>query len=399
LDHLTVDNSDSLLRLCEQLRKCRRIALDTEFVSEDTYQPELCLVQVATDESLAVIDTVALRDLKPLWSLLVDGTTESVLHAGREEVLFCLSAVDRPPRPIFDVQLAAAFVGCEYPVGYGPLVSKYLGIRPDKGETRTDWRRRPLTRDQIHYALEDVRHLLPLCDRLQVELRRLGRAEWYRAEAELWISQIEEGRKREQWHRVSGISGLSGQSLAIVRELWRWRDQQARQRNLPPRRVLRDDLIAEIARRRTADPKRIHAVRGLSHGPLRRAIPDLIQCVERALGAPHEHLPRRPRGPVPPQLNLICQLLAAGLAAACQKESIAASLVATSDDLRELVLHRLGLGGWYESTDKVPTKPPTLTTGWRAEWIGSLLDDLLAGRRGLRIDDPMSENPLALESF
>src|SRR5207244_2461404 len=140
------------------------IAFDTEFVSEDSYRPDLCLVQVAAAGKLAVIDPHAVEDLAPFWNLLAAEGHETIVHAGREEFRFCRRAIGRRPARLFDIQLAAALIGLEYPAAYGTLISRLLGQRLGKGETRTDWRKRPLTPVQLEYALQDVIYLEPLRD-------------------------------------------------------------------------------------------------------------------------------------------------------------------------------------------------------------------------------------------
>ena len=147
------------------------IALDTEFVSEHTYRPELCLIQVSTPQRLAMIDTIVVRDVRPFWQAVVEGDHETIVHAGRGEMEFCLQDVDRLPKNLFDVQLAAGLAGIEYPAGYGTLVSKLLGEASEKHETRTDWRKRPLSKRQLDYAVQDVYYLGLIRDRVPPDWR------------------------------------------------------------------------------------------------------------------------------------------------------------------------------------------------------------------------------------
>jgi ribonuclease D len=159
VSYQSITTDRELVNFCRDVSRADRIAFDTEFVSEDTYRPHLCLVQVAAAGKLAVIDPLAVSDLRPFWELLVDPQRETIVHAGREELLFCVATVGRPPARLFDLQIAAGLVGYEYPAGYGSLMSKLLGVRAQKGETRTDWRKRPLSPQQLDYALDDVRYL------------------------------------------------------------------------------------------------------------------------------------------------------------------------------------------------------------------------------------------------
>ncbi|HVA46321.1 MAG TPA: HRDC domain-containing protein [Pirellulales bacterium] len=386
-----ITTESQLASLCERLARCPSIAFDTEFVSEHTYRPNLCLIQVAAGGELAVIDALAIDDLKPFWEVLAAAGHETIVHAGREEISFSLAAVGRPPAAPFDVQLAAGFIGMEYPAGYGNLISKLLGGTPRKGETRTDWRRRPLSERQIDYALEDVRHLAPLRDKLHARLTELGRVPWFETEMAAFLQEVDDSRRRDRWRKVSGSSGLSGRSQAIVRELWLWRDREAARRDCPVRRVLRDDLIVELAKRRSADPKQVRAVRGMERGDLQRLLPSLCQAIDKALQAPDESLRVPPRRESSSQLTMLGQFLSSALSSICRAAEVAPSLVGGANDVRDLVAYQLGE---YEGTDG---EPPVLMRGWRAEVVGKLLDDLIAGKVSIRIRDPRAEQPLAFE--
>ncbi|HWB08539.1 MAG TPA: HRDC domain-containing protein [Pirellulales bacterium] len=385
-----ITNESQLTSLCQRLAGCPSIAFDTEFVSEHTYRPQLCLIQVAAGGELSVIDTLAVGDLNPFWQVLAEPGHETIVHAGREEIAFCLTAIGKPPAGLFDVQLAAGFIGLEYPAGYGNLISKLLGIIPRKGETRTDWRRRPLSERQIDYALEDVRHLASLRDKLRDRLTELGRLHWFEGEMADFVEEVEDSRRRERWRKVSGSSGLSGRSQAIVRELWLWRDREAARRDCPVKRVLRDDLIVELAKRRSADPKQVRAVRGMERGDLQRLMPGLCKAIERALEVPEEACPGMVRRETSPQLTMLGQFLSSALSSICRAAEVAPSLVGTANDVRDLLAYQLGE---YEPNDEAPL----LKRGWRAEVVGKLLDDLIAGKVSIRIRDPRAEQPLAFE--
>ncbi len=256
-EHITTDRG--LAKLCANLADAESIAFDTEFVSEHSYRPELCLIQVAAGDRLAVIDPQPLKSVRPFWELLAAPGHQTIVHAGREELLFCQGEVGQAPYDLFDVQIAAGLVGYEYPAGYGSLLAKLVGKRLEKGETRTDWRRRPLTAGQIDYALDDVRYLDEMAFKLRRRLSEMNRTGWMEAEMSSWMSDVRATRSGERWRKVSGTSNLSRRSLAVVREIWRWRESEAERRDCPTRRVLRDDLIVELAKRRSSDPAQIRA--------------------------------------------------------------------------------------------------------------------------------------------
>jgi ribonuclease D len=389
----TITSASQLADFCRRLARAKRIGIDTEFVSEDTFRPELCLVQVATEEDLAVIDPYRAGDLTQFWRALADGQHATIAHAAREELNFSLSACGRPPAALFDTQLAAGFCSTEYPASYSSVVTKFLSVRAAKGEQRTDWRRRPLTDYQIEYALEDVRHLLPLHEELQRRLNRQRRLTWFEEEMQTWLTEVCESRERPRWRRVSGIGNLSMRSLAIVRELWQWRQEQAEKRDIPPRRILRDDLIVELAKRKTDNVERIRQVRGMQRSVKRGTLEEIAACVRRGLEAPLEDIQRGSSEAMPSQLNLLGQFLSPALSSICRSANVATSLAGSATDVRDLIAHRLGFGN-----SEPNNSPPLLARGWRAELVGRLIDDLLAGEKSIRIVDPLSEHPLGFDT-
>ncbi|MEA1952214.1 MAG: HRDC domain-containing protein, partial [Planctomycetota bacterium] len=372
-------------------------------------------------------DTVAVEDIRRFWEVLAQPGHRTIAHAARSEVEFSLHAIGRAPAGLIDVQIAAGLVGIEYPAGYGSLMSKVLGQKTSKHETRTDWRRRPLSHRQIEYALDDVRHLGPLCDKLLGRIEELDRTAWLEAEMETSLAKIHHATAHERWRRISGSSGLSRRCLAVLRELWRWRESEAQSRDRPARRVLRDDLMVELARRHTADPKRIVAVRGFERRDLRQLIPAISESIERALELPEEEYPRPIRHHRTPQLPVLGQFLFAALGSICRQAELAPALVGTPNDVRDLVDWRSREGKELSrpgrdpadaqersthqapghdpayTADKDPSDhhhhrtPPSLAVGWRAEVVGNLFDDLISGKVSIRITDPFSDHPLVFE--
>ena len=366
------------------------IAFDTEFVSEHTYRSQLCLLQVAAPDVLAVVDTLAVPEIDPFWRLLAEPGRTTVVHAGREEMGFILHAIKARPSDLFDVQVAAGLIDHDYPAGYAALVRRFLGLQASKGETRTDWRKRPLSDGQLAYAADDVRHLEPLWRKMQRKLEGLGRDPWMAEEMRAWQDEVEESFVRKRWRRVAGLNGLSRRELAIARELWHWRDSVAEERDMPPKRVLRDDLIVELCKRKSADERQIAAVRGMQRSDLRHIMKGLSAAIERGLDCPEDDLPGGERHRAPPaQLATLGQFLATAVAGICRQMQLAPSLVGTSADMRDLLAWKLGHGD-LERT-------PLLASGWRAHVVGELVDDLLAGRASLRIGDVRSHEPLVIE--
>jgi len=382
-----ITNPESLHQLCEKIAAQKLVAFDTEFVAEDSYRPELCLVQVATLDEIAIIDPYTCTDLSPFWESLIDPETTVIVHAGREETLFCYRATRKLIPKLFDIQIAAAFLGFEYPASYGNLVHRFTGMVLDKEETRSDWRNRPLSNQQLQYAAQDVRDLPQLFETLTQHLMKQDRLSWLEEETKRRQEELADFESNESWFRISGIQALSGNSLSIVRGLWNWRDLKAKERDVPPRKVLRDDLLIELARRGTSDVRRMTSLRGMEHRHTKQYLPELSKAIEESLLDPPPTWPKKHRYGKGQPAGMLTQFLSAALAYICRTKRIAPSIVATSDDLRDFVKYRL-------EPQHEDAPPPSLTVGWRAEIVGKELDELLAGRLGMVLDNPSSEMPI-----
>lgn len=391
---MTAEPEECLLTTAEELAACRahlagcpRIGLDIEFVGEDHYHPRLCLVQVATPDKLYIIDPFTVGPLDEFWKELVDPARQVIVHAGREEVRLCRRASGRPPANLFDLQIAAGLVGLGYPLGHGPLVGQLLGVHLSKVETLTEWRKRPLTTSQIRYALDDVRYLLALEDQLSRRLASLKRAAWAEEEFARFVAEVSvDGPvlENEKWRKLKGTGSLDRRRLAMVRELYAWRDEEAARLNRPPRTVVRDDLLIEIARRNPTKDRDLHVVRGLA----KRHAAAIVAAVERARALPLEQCPRpAERERDPSQVALVVAVLNAVLQDFAARRQLSASLVATSSDVKELV--RARMAGSPLPEDSIWRR------GWRAEHILPELLDFLEGRRAIRIGDLNCDAPFA----
>lgn len=387
--HIT--DSESLAAFCQDNAVTKYVGFDTEFVSENCFRPLLCLIQVSTEKGYAIIDTLAIDDLTVFWDWLCDGDHITIVHAAREEFLFCFRAVGKRPSKLFDIQLAAGMIGCEYPAAYGNLVNRMIGVTVDKGETRTDWRKRPLTDNQMAYALEDVVHLWPVYKKLKKRLEKLGRLDWVNWEMDHWQTALEQTISRPQWRRVSGIARLKPAQLAIVKELWIWRNEEAERKDRTPKRILADDLIVELARRGTSKPSQIRAIRGFGNRVQATAIDGISAAIDRALKLPKSEYPKRVTSTKTINLGLLGQFLTTALNVLCRTEQISSSIVGTAQEVRDVAAMRLGMLELKEQ--------PRLLTGWRAEIVGQLIDQVLDGRVAIRVDDPNSDHPLKMDYY
>jgi ribonuclease D len=380
-----VNEPQQLIDCCQHLAERRRFGFDTEFVGEETYHPSLCLIQAATLDALFLIDPLSVGPLDAFWNIVADPANQVIVHAGREEVRLCHLSSGRPPGNLFDLQIAAGLAGWAYPLGHGPLVNQVLGVKLAKGETLTEWRTRPLTRDQIHYAFDDVRYLLLSWQRLSSQLDKLGRGEWAREEfARLTVMATPDEAgiitTADKWRKLRGLGSLDRRRLAVVRELFHWREETAARTNRTTRSLIRDDLIIEIARRNPTKPRDLQVVRGLP----RRDLDAIVQVVERARLLPPEQCPDvLERDQDSPQVTWIVNLLMAVLGDFCVRHKLAASLVASTQDVKQLVRAQL---------QNTPATGP-LTRGWRAEHILPELRAILDGQRFLRVRDVHADAP------
>jgi ribonuclease D len=299
----------------------------------------------------------------------------------------CHFGVGRPPANLFDVQIAAALIGLPYPIGYAGLVQEVLGARAHKGETLTDWRRRPLTTGQLRYAFDDVRYLLPIHDRLAARLGELDRTAWAAEEFAGFVKwATEDDPAVEKWRKLKGAGGLRPRELAVVRAVFAWREEYAARLNRPPRVLLRDDLIVEIARRPPTKAEEVHALRGVPRGEAEA----IAAAVRTALALDADDHPTAfDRDNDPPHVAQLASLLAVVLADYGGKAELAPNFVASSADLKGLVRARQPGG-------KLPDDSPFLS-GWRAAAVRPRLEAVLDGHLSVRVADPVAAAPFTVD--
>lgn len=374
---------------CDHVEEEGLVGFDTEFVSESTYRPRLCLLQLATHRQAIAADPFEI-DLKRWWDIMSGGRVTVVVHGGREEIRFCLAGCGRPPGSLVDVQIAEGLLSRGFPLGYSQLVSRVLGLHVDGKHTRTDWARRPLSHQQIEYAVEDVQHLPQVWERQQELLRLQSRLEWAEAEFARFVGQLADDPPRGDWRKLNGSGRLSRREMAVLRALHDWRDREAEARNRPVRQVLRDDLLVELAKLRPTTPKELERVRGMERRDYRRMTDAILEVVREAFELPESELPTKAVSPRSyPDTEALSKLLAIALANRCAEQSVSTSLVGTASDLHDLIR-------WHVF-ERHKGPPPRLMQGWREVVCGDLLADLMDGRISLRVTDPTSDHPLQFE--
>ena len=389
-----LERHEDVAALADRIRSFGMMGLDTEFVSERTYQPQLALLQVATPDEICLIDPLSelIQEApdQPIWDLMTDPGICTIVHAHDQEAQFCFHRTGKPPGDLFDVQLAAAFSGHYFPIAYDKLVARELRRDVGPSQSRTNWLQRPLTDAQRRYAADDVRWLFRLHESFVNRMSQdpaEERLAWLREETDLRLSRLSR-REVDRWRRLSGASKLSPRSLAALQELSSWREGVARIRNVPFRRIAPDDLLIAVAATRPESRSELSSVRGI--GQLKQSyFQDVLEAVETALAVPEEALPARANrhhGGKPSRMVIL--FLESVLAAACASHEIDAELVGSSAQLRTLV-------AWNEN-GRPPEQLPPLLQGWRGEVCGQPLLDALEGRISLSISDPLSANPLAV---
>ncbi len=385
-----VDSPEALATLCADLRAESVLGLDTEFIRERTHVPRLELVQIATPGGeVALVDYGTLSavlgfDAGPLAALLLDPRILKVFHASEQDLEMLALFTREIPGPIWDTQRVAGLIGYSGRLGYSAMVEHFLGRRPKSGEALTDWSRRPLAPEQLHYAAEDVRHLIPLYERQRARLVDLGRPNWAQQENEMLRAKARARAARREdepslYQRVKGWQKLSRRALAILREVAVWRESVAKSRNRPPGTVVRDDLLLEIARRAPDDPEALGRLRGLDPGTLGRHGAAIVAAIAAGKRSPREEWPEAP----PPAVELdeaesaLASLLFTALQAIAREREVAPSLLTTTPEVQRLA--QAHVRGEAESG-------VSLLEGWRGELVGDTVRSVLRGERSVAWD-------------
>ncbi len=332
------ENAD-LAEFCGRQRGAAYITVDTEFIRDHTYWPKLCLLQVAGPDDARVIDPLApALDLAPILDLLSDPNVLKVFHAGRQDLEIIFYLTGRIPTPIFDTQVAAMVCGFGDQASYEKLASQLAGARIDKASRFTDWSRRPLTENQLSYALADVTHLRQVHESLTKRLKKTGRAHWLEEEmAVLTDPAIYRADPDDAWLRLKKRNG-NARFMAVLKELAAWREREAQSRDMPRGRILRDEVLVSIAGHEPASASDLENMRGL---PKRFAKEgggaEILAAVSRAQAIPKRELPKVPeRKSLPPGIGPLTDLLKVLLKHACETHHVAPKLLASVDDLERI---------------------------------------------------------------
>ncbi|HEU4487713.1 MAG TPA: ribonuclease D [Actinomycetota bacterium] len=365
----------------ESLQRCRAagwVALDTEFWRERTYRSRLCLAQLAVEDTIYLVDPMAGLDMSGVAALVADPDVEIILHSGGQDLELFHEHWGVIPKGIFDVQRAAGFAGYGASLAYGALVKAVLGVSLTKGESYTDWCRRPLTQEQLSYAADDVRYLPAMAAHLKEKLAGLGRTEW--VDEEMRAIEATAGRDvdaESAWRKVGGRGSLSRAQNTVLRELAWWREQSAARRDVPRGWVIKDVTLTEIARRSPSTKKELMGVRGMNPKEVERSGDEIIAAVARGKTSPPIELAPTPSKNVQMRARMLAGIADALLRARCEAGHVASELVATRAQV-EALLAAVISGG-----DDVPKQ--RLQQGWRKALAGDAIVDLARGRIALKV--------------
>jgi len=371
-----IKTTEELAAFCEKAAAEDYITVDTEFLSEKSYYAKLCLVQVGLSDAAVCIDPlIEGLDLTPLKKLLCEDKVLKVLHAARSDMAIFLEEFKDLPTPIFDTQVAAMVCGYGESVSYANLVKDIIGVKIDKTNQFTDWSRRPLSEDQIEYALSDVIHLRPCYRKLKDQLEESGRAEWLSEE----ISDLNDTATYQpdvytMYEKVKARNP-SRKTLQVLKHVTAWRETWAREKNQPRKRVMYDDQLVELAVQTPVEDEEFKKLRAFPKGLMKsRSFPSLKQAIETALNEPEENWPKLPKRSKNNGLDTsaVGDVMKVLLKHVCEQHEVAAKLVASADDIKKLA---------NEENPEIKAMK-----GWRYKIFGSKAEALKKGEMVIRLD-------------
>ena len=371
-DYLYIDNDEALAQFCATLAQVSYCAIDTEFIRESTYYAELALIQIGSGEHFACIDPLAINDFTPFAELLAKPDLLKLFHSCSQDLEILYQKFGAVPAPIFDTQLAAAVLGYNHQISYADLVQQICGVALEKKHTRANWMRRPLSQDELDYAMDDVRYLLTVYERLNEQLQTSRRDGWMEkdlraltdpAKYEVDLSQV--------WKRLKGVLKLKGEKLQIASDLCRWREELAQKQNRPRRWIVKDDTLIELARQKPVCEADLSSIPELQEKTIRRHGAELLAIVAHAAQVDPADWPQHDK-----VNSLDKQQLALGdcLMALCrviaEENDIALATLVVRKDIDNLILN---------------SKSSRLTQGWRFTMAGEKLLEFIHGQTAISV--------------
>ena len=373
-DYDYIDDNAGLAQFCRALGQAPYCVIDTEFIRESTYYPELALIQIASEDLLGCIDPLTITDFTPLTEILVRQGLVKVFHSCSQDLEILYQKFGQVPSPVFDTQLAAAMLGYNHQISYADLVQQITGVQLEKKHTRANWTRRPLSGDELDYAMDDVRYLLSVYQELNDKLESTGRRNWIEKDLQAMSNADNyEVDQAQLWQRLRGVQKLKGEKLQIASDLCCWREQVAQRQNRPRRWIVKDDVLIEIARRKPESLEALSKIPELSDKIVKRHGEKLLQVIAQAVRTDPAQWPQHNK-----INNLNSRQMALGdcLMALCrvisEENSIALATLVTRKDIDNLILNQ---------------KSSRLAQGWRFDMAGAQLLEFIHGQSSIGVED------------
>ena len=377
-----ITKTDELAQTCAQLAKADFVCVDTEFMRESTFWPELCLIQMAGGETEVIVDPLISKiDLEPFFELMRDQKVTKVFHAARQDIEIVHYLSNSLPNPVFDTQIAAMVCGYGEQVGYADLIQKTLNIPIDKTSRYSDWRRRPLQDHQLTYAMADVTHLARAYPLLVSKISNAGRTSWLTEEMSALVNpDLYRQHPDDAWKRLK-LRNIKNNRLGVLIELAKWRETTAQSRNLPRNRVVKDDVLYEVANRAPTNEDELGNLRSVTKGIVKSSYgAELLRGVKRGLAMDRDKLPEIKRSPrLSSEQQAIVELLRVLLKTIAGKHNVASKIIANARDLEKIALDDnadvSALKGWRRDlfgADAIALKHGKISLGLRNGIIATI---------------------------
>lgn len=367
-----INTADALELFCSKIEQAPWIALDTEFLREKTYYPQLCLIQIATPDHAVCIDPLALDNIEPLLDIIYNPNIIKILHAARQDLEIFYNLRGKLPKPVFDTQLAAPLLGHTDNIGYANLVQKVLNVHLEKAHSRADWTRRPLSDKQLDYAADDVIYLAQLYIELKQNLEEHQRLHWLDHEFEaLCDTNLYANSPQDAWRRVKSADRLKGPRLAILQSLAEWREETAQSENRPRNWLIRDDVLIEIARAIPETLQTLGHIRGLNERSLHKYGKQIVARVNTSKEQAPIPFPKKAYDKIKltAQQEEQVDLLQVLIRLRANENALNPTVLATRKTLEKFV-------SGYENS---------LNEGWKKHMIGQDLQAVLEGKKILSV--------------
>lgn len=367
-----IDDDQALVAFCQSLQCKEWIGVDTEFIREKTYYPELALIQISSDEEIACIDPYKIGSYTPLIEIFANANIVKIFHSPSQDLELFAQKFNQVPQNIFDTQLAAALMGIGNQIGYADLVNHICQIRLDKLHTRTNWSQRPLTNSELDYAMDDVRYLGEIYLQLSERLNALDRLDWLNSDFAAMSDMASYQTDWDNlWKKLKGVQKLRGSALHIAGQLVQWREKKAQKRNIPKRWVLKDEDIVDLARLHPKNTQDFSQLRSLNAKFVQKHDAEILDLIEQAQDIPKALWPKHEKYK---SLSERQHIMADCLMAICRlkalQNEISLSFITNKKEIDKLVLG----------------KTSSLTRGWRKQMVGDDCQRFLQGELTVKVD-------------